>query len=77
MIQILWFAEFQEKVGSRMTQWHETPITVGELKQKLARIYDLPRLTEVMTAVNEEYAADHTILQDDDTVAFIPPVSGG
>jgi molybdopterin synthase sulfur carrier subunit len=31
----------------------------------------------VMTAVNEEFAPDDTVIEDGDEIAFIPPVSGG
>ena len=42
---------------------------------------EFPRLAEhgrtVSCAVNEEYAKWTTTLNDDDEVAFLPPVSGG
>jgi sulfur-carrier protein len=31
----------------------------------------------VMTAVNEEFAANDEVIHDGDEIAFIPPVSGG
>jgi len=34
-------------------------------------------LDQVLTAINEEFAIDEDIVKDGDTVAFIPPVSGG
>ncbi|MEM5590905.1 MoaD/ThiS family protein [Niallia circulans] len=30
-----------------------------------------------MVAVNEEFAMDEDIVEENDTIAFIPPVSGG
>jgi molybdopterin converting factor subunit 1 len=36
-----------------------------------------PRRASLAVAVNRAYAGFETVLQDDDEVAFIPPVSGG
>lgn len=76
MINILLFAHLQEAVGEPSLKWTELPITVGELKQKITDKYNLP-LQSVMVAVNEEYAEEHLELKAGDTVALIPPVSGG
>lgn len=53
-------------------------LTAGELKKKLMEMY--PKLEDVQSfalAVNESYADDEMMLKDGDTVAIIPPVSGG
>ncbi|NSL51501.1 molybdopterin converting factor subunit 1 [Calidifontibacillus erzurumensis] len=76
MIKILLFAHLQEAIGSREIIWTDVPISVGELRKKVAEKYNL-LLQSVMVAVNEEYADDQVELKDGDTVAFIPPVSGG
>ena len=51
--------------------------TIAELKDLLSKKYHLTGFDTVMTAVNEEFADDETILEENDHVAFIPPVSGG
>lgn len=76
MIEVLLFAHLQEAVGEAKITWTELPITVGELKQQLTERYKLA-LQAVMVAVNEEYAEDSVELKDGDTIALIPPVSGG
>ncbi len=53
-------------------------LTAGELKKKLMEMY--PNLEDVQSfalAVNESYADDEVMLKEGDTVAIIPPVSGG
>ena len=53
-------------------------LTAGELKKKLMEMY--PKLEDVQSfalAVNESYADDEMMLKEGDTVAIIPPVSGG
>ncbi len=53
-------------------------VTAGELKQLLAEQYPrLGRLASFLLAVNEEYAEPDTLIQPDDEIAVIPPVSGG
>ena len=52
--------------------------TVGELREFLVNEYnEFNQLNSLAIAVNEEYAEDHTTLNDSDVVALIPPVSGG
>lgn len=78
MIQILFFAQLQEKVGESKITIEANDITIAELKNNYLKKYEIdPLLDASMVAVNEEYAPDDTILKTGDTVAFIPPVSGG
>lgn len=77
MINILLFADLQEKVGKDQLQFEKDSITVHDLKEKLKNEYGLLQLDQVMTAINEEYALEDDIVNSGDTVAFIPPVSGG
>jgi molybdopterin converting factor subunit 1 len=53
-------------------------LSVGEIRKKLLDKY--PSLDDIQSfalAVNENYADDDLILKQGDTVAIIPPVSGG
>lgn len=77
MIKILLFAQLQEKVGKEQLEVDGDQLSVQELKQFLHREYQIPGLDQVMTAINEEYALDDDLVKSGDTVAFIPPVSGG
>lgn len=76
MINILLFAHLQEEIGESKLTWTELPITVGEIKQRLTEKYNL-QLQSVMVAVNEEFADENMKLKEGDTIALIPPVSGG
>lgn len=77
MIKILFFAELQEKMGESQIELEKKQITVADLKAELQEIYQLTGLEQVMTAINEEYALHDDVIKSGDTVAFIPPVSGG
>lgn len=78
MIRILWFARLREDTGHSEVSLDGAPIAVGDLKGRLQQQYpQLSALDGVMVAVNEQYADDRTIVSEGDTVAFIPPVSGG
>lgn len=76
MITLLFFSYLKEAVGNEQIKMEYTPITVKQLKQQLETNYGLD-LQHVMVAVNEEYAQEEQLLQPGDTIAFIPPVSGG
>lgn len=53
-------------------------LSIKEFRLELTNIF--PGLKEMETytiAVNEEYAEEKQFLSDNDTIAIIPPVSGG
>eukprot|EP00130_Batrachochytrium_dendrobatidis_P008315 XP_006683190.1 hypothetical protein BATDEDRAFT_92958 [Batrachochytrium dendrobatidis JAM81] len=77
MIKILFFAHLQEAVGNDRMQLEMEQTSVEQLKLELQRNYQITGLEQVMTAVNEEYALNDSVINPGDTVAFIPPVSGG
>ncbi|PEZ05491.1 molybdopterin converting factor subunit 1 [Bacillus sp. AFS018417] len=78
MITILLFANLREEIGSdQLLIIEKKEISVHQLKEWLKDSYRLQSLDQVMTAINEEFAIDEDIVKDGDTVAFIPPVSGG
>ncbi|HWO96251.1 MAG TPA: molybdopterin converting factor subunit 1 [Bacillus sp. (in: firmicutes)] len=77
MITVLLFAHLQEQFGAEKITVNEPELTVRELKERLKTEYNWSDDQRVMTAINEEYAMDEDIIKTGDTVALIPPVSGG
>ncbi|MCT2535891.1 molybdopterin converting factor subunit 1 [Aquibacillus koreensis] len=77
MITVLLFAQLQEDAGTDQLELNIDEINVRELKERLQSDYNLSKLDQVMVAVNEEYALDDDVIKKGDTVAIIPPVSGG
>lgn len=77
MIEILFFAHLQETMGQSNLAVPLAGKTVAEIKDWLENEYPLLSLKQVMAAINEEFAVDQTIVKDGDTIAFIPPISGG
>lgn len=77
MINVLYFAHLKEIAGQESEQYDVAGKTVAELKQIISEKYQMKGLSSAMTAVNEEFADDETTLAEGDSVAFIPPVSGG
>jgi len=78
MVQLLFFAQIQEKVGQKQLEVEANGKTVKEIKDVFLAKYDIASLLEdAMVAINEEYATETDLVQSGDVVAFIPPVSGG
>ncbi|MFJ5764285.1 molybdopterin converting factor subunit 1 [Lysinibacillus sp. NPDC093210] len=77
MINILLFAHLQEMVGESKLTVELSDVTVAHLKDWMEEHYPQLSLQQIMTAVNEEFATDTTIVKFGDTIAFIPPISGG
>ncbi|MDD1366645.1 molybdopterin converting factor subunit 1 [Bacillus sp. MHSD_36] len=77
MIRVLLFAHLQEEAGTSELQIEKENITVAELKDVVAKEYNVPMAAPIMVAINEEYANEEDTIQSGDVVALIPPVSGG
>ncbi len=53
-------------------------VTAQELIQELIVLYPaLSKIVSLVLAVNNEYADSSLMLSESDTIALIPPVSGG
>lgn len=77
MVKVLFFAHLRDEVGEESVELNVTGKTVAELKQLVAEKYDVQKLDQAMTAINEEFASNEEVIKDGDVVALIPPVSGG
>ena len=79
-VQVLYFAGLQDLVGKREeTYLVEENASLKDLREKI--FGQFPKMaamgSAIRIAVNEEYAALDRPLCEGDTVALIPPVSGG
>ncbi|MCF6409222.1 molybdopterin converting factor subunit 1 [Pseudalkalibacillus salsuginis] len=78
MINVLLFAGLQEKVGKSEILVDKDILTIDELVSHIREIESRLDLTNVMVAVNEELVNDpDQVIRAGDTVALLPPVSGG
>lgn len=77
-VRVLLFANLKQQAGrGELSLELPEPATVRSAAAALGeRLGALP-LEGVMCAVNERYVDPGTALSEGDTVAFLPPVSGG
>ncbi len=79
-VKVRFFAAMREAMG-RMEVALELPpgTTVQQLIEQIAERYPMlhPYLSAALVAVNRRYVLPQTELQDEDEVAFVPPVGGG
>lgn len=78
-ITVLLFGIIRDVLGENTLQLDlEKATTIEQLKKDLLKKYNnLNRYQNFSIAVNEEYADADYVLQTNDIVALIPPVSGG
>lgn len=78
-IKILTFGIARDITGSEFVEVELPEGTcVADLQNEMKTRYPaFKRLSSLMVAVNTAYATDQTILNENDEVALIPPVSGG
>lgn len=77
MFTIRYFAGLKEKAGKSEEVIEREKMTVKELQEWAASTYEGFDEKSIRVAINEEYAQSSDIIKSGDTVAFIPPVSGG
>ena len=78
--QVLLFAQLAETIGTdRLTIELPEGATVAEALAVLSEDHEAIAATAnaIAVAVNEQYSATTVVLKDGDTIALIPPVSGG
>ncbi|MCG1010216.1 molybdopterin converting factor subunit 1 [Salinicoccus sp. ID82-1] len=77
-MKVMLFAGLKEKTGEGRIQL-ETPssLTAGELKQEIYMQYPSLEGDVFQIACNESFVKDDHIVDENDEVALIPPVSGG
>ena len=78
-ITVLFFGITTDLVGKNTISYTvENNISIEKLKEILKTDFpNLKNINDFAIAVNEEYANNKTILNSNDVVAIIPPVSGG
>jgi molybdopterin converting factor subunit 1 len=78
-ITVLLFGIIRDIIGENTLELDlEKAILIGQLKQDLLKKYiNLQKYSNFSIAVNEEYVDLNYVLQPNDVVALIPPVSGG
>ncbi|UCH26785.1 MAG: MoaD/ThiS family protein [Trueperaceae bacterium] len=77
-ITALLFAKYRTVAGQKEFQIeYSDGATVRQVASCLEeKIQDL-ELTGALCALNESYTSPDTVVADGDTIAFLPPVSGG
>ncbi|MEB4594170.1 MULTISPECIES: molybdopterin converting factor subunit 1 [Bacillus amyloliquefaciens group] len=77
MIKVLLFAGLAEQAGTPVIELDEKETVASAVKTLLKERYGLQTIDNAMIAINETYVKDNSIVTEGDTIAFIPPVSGG
>ncbi len=79
IVTVLFFGHYRDIAGEELRVEAETGATLQTLLTQLgakdSRLSNLSRICRF--AVNEEYAPLETVLSEGDTVAVLPPMSGG
>lgn len=77
-VTLLLFASYRQHTGQRqLTLSLPEGATVREAARRLEADYPGLSLAGALCAINERYVSPDTALRDGDTLALLPPVSGG
>lgn len=78
--QVLLFAQLAQAIGTdRITIELSNGATVSDALNELAQKHEsiAQMRNSLAVAINEQYCNANTVINDGDTLALIPPVSGG
>ena len=76
-MKILCFAHLSEQIGLSSLELELGPMTVTAFVEVFKQLYPNAMLDQVMVAVNEQFVDEEHLIEANDTVALLPPVSGG
>lgn len=77
-VQILYFASLREQRGLDQESVETLATTVAELYEQLQDLHGFTfQMSGLQVAVNDQFSRWDTVLQNNDTVAFLTPVAGG
>ena len=75
-INVQFFASLREKIGQQqLTLPYESPLNVRAVWVQATEGLTMPDNT--LCAINMEYVKPDVMVNDNDEVAFFPPVTGG
>ncbi len=75
-ITVKFFARLREELNMDETQIDVQPgLTALQVWQDVTGQTGLP--AKILIAINQEYASENTFVNENDEVAFFPPVTGG
>ncbi len=77
-INVLYFAALADSAGVDEEILHIGDDNLTDVFTKLSQKYHFSlSIDNIAVAVNHEFSDWNAVIEDDDTVAFIPPVAGG
>jgi len=77
-VKMMYFASIRESVGISQEVLETKSTNADQLLHEIVEKYNLAlSLEHIKIAINEEYVAFNTLLNEGDTVVLIPPVAGG
>lgn len=77
-IQILYFAQLADLAGKTQESRKIDQASPAELYATLKEAYHFPHeFTQLQVAINHQLSAHETPLHDGDSIAFLPPMTGG
>ena len=76
-IQIEYFAVLREHAGRDSEAVKTASATPADVYAELSERYGFPELQTVKVAINDEFSEWDALIQEGDTLVFIPPVAGG
>lgn len=77
-IKILYFAQLADLAGKTEEARELTHTSPSELYAELKTAYNFPHeFKQLQVAINHELSAHEVELKDGDSIAFLPPMTGG